>query len=456
MRGQGRIWIGGIVAAVCLAPVLVGAQAFRYQPQSGTGAAQANAFSAQADDASALFYNPAGMTQLSGVQWSSTMQFLGASVGFHNAAGQTASGDGGGTIALPPPSQVYLTANLGDLVSSSLKGLVVGVGLNTPYALKSRYSDSNPFNTAVTSAAIPMMAIKPTIAYALTDRVSLGLGADIYTFSSFVGDGHVEQRVIWPGGGGIPAGASVEFNGKGTAVGMNASLLYHALVNSDGQPIANIGLIYRSQAVLPLRGQMLVNGTPVAGTDATLVLPPMYTVAFAVWPIRNPHREWKLEMDVDYVGWKTVRNTDIHLSSGGVIPQPQNWKTVPTVSVGTEYKWRRPEILPNWDIAWRGGYTYTQSQVPDATFNPSTPSFFSHTLATGLGLTCLDGGVFMGVVPCGHTSTGGWAPASIGLDVSFQAWLYEPRTIQGNNNPTVNGTYTAQLYLGALSLRIGF
>lgn len=456
MKGRGWIGVVGIVAAVCLTPGLVRAQAFRYQPQSGTGAAQANAFSAQADDASALYYNPAGMTQLSGVQWSSTMQFVGASVGFHNAAGQRASGDGGGTIALPPPSQIYLTANLGDVLSSSLKGLVVGIGLNTPYALKSRYSDSNPFNTAVTSAAIPMMTIKPTMAYAITDRLSVGLGADIYTFSSFVGDGHVEQRVIWPGGGGVPAGASVEFNGKGTGVGMNASLLYHALMNSEGQPIANIGLIYRSQAVVPLRGQMLVNGAPVASTDTTLVLPPMYTMAFAVWPIRDPRREWKLEMDVDYVGWKTVRNTDIGLSSGGVIRQPQNWKTVPTVSVGTEYKWRRPEMLPNWDIAWRGGYTYTQSQVPDATFNPSTPSLFSHTVATGLGVTCLDGGVFMGVVPCGHTSTGGWAPASIGLDVSFQAWLYEPRTISGNNNPTVNGTYTAQLYLGALSLRIGF
>lgn len=454
MRYWGLIGVG-ILGAVLTAEA-VWAQAFRYQPQSGTGAAQANAFSAQADDASALYYNPAGMTQLSGIQWSSTMQFLGASVGFRNAAGQTANGDGGGTIALPPPSQLYLTANLGDLLSSSLKGLVVGVGLNTPYALKSRYSDSAPFNTAVTSATIPMMAIKPTMAYAITDRLSVGVGADIYTFSSFVGDGHVEQRVIWPGGGGVPAGASVEFNGKGTGVGMNASLLYHALVNSDGQPIANIGLVYRSQAVLPLRGQMLVNGTPVAGTDATLVLPPMYTAAFAIWPIRDARREWKLEMDVDYVAWKTVRNTDIHLSSGSVIPQPQNWKTVPTWSMGTEYKWRRPEILPNWDVALRGGYTYTQSQVPDATFNPGTPSLFSHMVATGVGFTCLDGGVFFGVVPCGHTSTGGWAPASIGLDFSFQAWLYEPRTIQGNNNPTVNGTYTAQLYLGAISLRIGF
>ena len=42
---------------------------------------------------------------------------------------------------------------------------------------------------------------------------------------------------------------------------------------------------------------------------------------------------------------------------------------------------------------------------------------------------------------------------AIGLDASFQVWIYSNRMIQGNQNPTVNGTYTAALYLGALSLR---
>lgn len=443
------VWVGMLADGVW-------AQAFRYQPQSGTGAAQANAFSAQADDPSAIHYNPAGMTQLSGVQFSTTSQFVGSSVSFRNAAGQTTTGDGGSTIALPPPSQIYLTANLGDLGSAVLQGWSVGLGVTTPYALKSRYAENGPFNTAVTSSTIPMMAIKPTVAYRVNNQLSFGAGADIYTFASFVGDGHVEQRVSWPGGGGIPAGASVEFNGKGTAPGFNLSLLYSPLLNADQQPIANIGLVYRSQAVLPLRGQMLVNGTSVADTRASLALPQSWTAAVAIWPIRDRHREWKVEMDIDYVGWKSVNNTDIQLSTGGTIAQPQHWKTVPTLSFGTEYKWIRPESMPNWQVAARGGYTYTQSQVPDATFNPGTPSLNSHTIGTGIGLTCIQGGTFLGVIPCGRGEGGSWAPQSIGVDASFQAWVYESRTIQGNNNPTVNGTYTAALYLGAVSLRVAF
>lgn len=449
------------VALVCCVWVLVSsteswAQAFRYQPQSGTGAAQANAFSAQADDPSAIHYNPAGMTQLRGLQFSGTSQFVGASVNFRNGAGGTAHGDGGGTIALPPPSQFYLTANLKDLGITALGNLSAGIGMTTPYALKSRYPEAGPFNTAITSATIPMVDIKPTLAYRFSDQFSIGAGADIYTFAGFLGDGQVEQKFVWPGGGGVPAGVNVELNGKATAAGFNVSMLYSPILNADLLPIANIALVYRSQATMHLHGNMLVNGGTVADGRSTLVLPQMFTAAMAVWPIRDRAREWKLELDVDYVGWKSVRNTDVRLSTGGVIPQPQNWRTVPTVSVGTEYKMLHPESLPNWTVAFRGGYTYTQSQVPDLTFNPGVPSLNSHTLATGVGFTCFHGGNFFGVIPCGRSSVTSWMPESIGVDMSFQSWIYEDRTIQGNQNPTVNGTYTAALYLGAVSLRLMF
>ena len=54
----------------------------------------------------------------------------------------------------------------------------------------------------------------------------------------------------------------------------------------------------------------------------------IYTGAIAIWPVRTNEQEWKLELDVEYVGWKSNRDLDVHLSSGGVIPQPQQWKTV--------------------------------------------------------------------------------------------------------------------------------
>jgi long-chain fatty acid transport protein len=47
-------------------------------------------------------------------------------------------------------------------------------------------------------------------------------------------------------------------------------------------------------------------------------------------------------------------------------------------------------------------------------------------------------------------------PKLIGLDLSYQAALYEDRTVVGNRNPTVNGTYKSVLHTGGISIRVAF
>jgi len=48
------------------------------------------------------------------------------------------------------------------------------------------------------------------------------------------------------------------------------------------------------------------------------------------------------------------------------------------------------------------------------------------------------------------------SPKAIGLDVAFQEWFYEPRTVAGNLNLTVNGTYQAYVHLGTVSAKFMF
>jgi long-chain fatty acid transport protein len=443
------VWI---FALMC--PTMTMAQAIRFQPQGAAAAGQGNAFAAQADDASAIHFNPAGLTQVDGVQSIAGSNLMGGSIKYKSPAGLDTGGDFGGSITSPPPSHFYLSANLGSLGASMFSPVTLGLGLTSPFGSNTRYPVDGPFNTAITSAALPLIDIKPTVAYKLNDQLAIGVSADIYTFASFLGQGHGEQKQVGAGVFGIPAGASVEFNGKGTGAGATVSLLYTPLRNGDGKPLASIGLVYRTQAVVPLSGSLLVNGTKVADASTNLVLPQIYTGAIAVWPVRTNEREWKLELDVEYVGWKSNRDLDVHLSSGGVIPQPQQWKTVPVVAVGTEYKWLNPEWLPHWDVAVRSGYTRTENPVPDTTFNPGTPSLSSNTLSIGAGFLCKGQGRFLGLVPCGGASAL-W-PKAIGLDVAFQEWFYEPRTVAGNLNPTVNGTYQAYVHLGAVSVKFMF
>jgi long-chain fatty acid transport protein len=380
----------------------------------------------------------------------------GGTTRYRSPTGATVTGDRNGSIAWPPPSHTYLVASLKDLDIRALRDLVAGVGFIVPFGSLTRWPVDGPFRTATVFNALPLLAIKPALAYRLTDDLSVGLGGDVYTFSGLIGEGHVERQSIWPGGFGIPAGAQVELFGRGTGAGFNVSLLYAALRNGDDMPIANVGLVYRSQAVMRLAGALLSNGGAVSDARATLVLPQIITGAIAVWPVRTKLREWKLELDVDHVSWSSVRHLDVHLSNGVVIPQPLDWRDTYAVMIGTEVKWLRLESCPNWEVALRVGYSNQQSQMPDRTFDPGIPSSDVHIVGGGIGLTCTQGGLLLGFFRCGQAGLGPLKVKAIVLDLSYQASFYETRTVFGSRNPTVNGYYKTALHTGGISVSMAF
>ena len=167
----------------------------------------------------------------------------------------------------------------------------------------------------MTKAQLPLIDIKPTIAFRLNDYMAIGLGADIFTFAKFLGEGQVEQHSIALGNiPGTTAGDELELNGKGTTAGMNASVLLTLLHNDHKQSLINFGFIWRSQAVLPLKGKLLANGNFVTNTSFSLRFPESYEFGVAVWPIRDHQLDWKVEADLQYVRWQSLRNFDVTLS----------------------------------------------------------------------------------------------------------------------------------------------
>jgi len=435
----------------CFSPTF--AQVPRIQGQGAAASGMGNAFAAQADNPSALHYNPAGMTQLRGVQIMAGGLLVGGPLDHRSPDGTTTSGDHDGVVAWPPPVHTYVTANLQSLGIPLFDKLTVGVGVTTPFGSATRWPSTSPFSAITTFSALPLFDIKPTVSYQLLPDLSIGAGVDIYTFSGLFGEGHAEfQRIL-------PPGNRVELNGKDTALGFNVGTLYTALRNGDGLPIVNVAVVYRSQATLHLDGVMLANGGKVQDTTTTLVLPQVITGGIAVWPVRNPEREWKLELNVDYIGWKSVRNLDLRRPDGTIIlQQPQNWKSTYAILVGTEYRWLKMDRLPGWEVAVRGGYSNLQTQVPDSTYNPAIPSADLHIISTGVGFLCKGNGSLFGLVACGNLGIGSIKAKTIGVDLSYQVSLYEPRTVEGNTGirAGVNGFYENTAHAGGLSVRAGF
>lgn len=188
-RNRSRIrmrWGLGLLAlavAVCTAS-LVSAQVPRVYGQGAAASGMGNAFAAQADDPSALHYNPAGMTQLRGVQMMAGGTLVGGTTDFRSPTGLSVTGDHDGAFAWPGPGHGYITANLQDLGVSWLGRMTVGVGVTTPFGSVMRWPDDSPFRALTTFTALPLFDVKPTLAYQLHPDFSIGVGADIYTFAS--------------------------------------------------------------------------------------------------------------------------------------------------------------------------------------------------------------------------------------------------------------------------------
>lgn len=131
------LWMRWMVLAwLCLSwlPEVAVAQVPRIQGQGTAASAMSNAFSAQADDPSALHYNPAGMTQLRGVQFMAGALFAGGSTNFTSPTGATARGDRNGSAAWPPPTHLFITANLKDIGLTALGDFTAGIGVTVPLA----------------------------------------------------------------------------------------------------------------------------------------------------------------------------------------------------------------------------------------------------------------------------------------------------------------------------------
>ena len=280
--------------------------------------------------------------------------------------------------------------------------------------------------------------------------LSIGAGADIYTFASFIGEGQVELKFNDPGEG------ITEINGTDTAVGFNVAGLFTPLRNDMGKPLINFGLVYRSEATLNLKGDYIVEGQKRADAKTTLPLPWVIGGGLAVWPIRNEAREWKIEVDAEGIGWSTFKNLDIRLSDGTRTSQAWNWNDTYTLSFGTHYKWLQLTSLPHWEITARAGYQRSHQANPDSTYNPAVPDSNINILAGGLGLKCKRGSHFLGLISCGDPDSS--YLSAIRLDLAFKVYFWESRNISGNNvSSTIDGKYaTRDWYIGSFSIGLDF
>lgn len=170
-----RIASALLVVGLVLCAGLVQAAGFSIYEAGARATALGGAFTASADDGSAIFYNAAGLSFLKGNQISVSVMPIAPSAKFTSAAvpGQETVYEQTEDHIFPIPG-AYYTHNGGGKLS-------YGIGLYAPYGLGTEWQNGEDFAGRQVShdVAIETVYVTPALSYLVTPKLALAVGLDI-------------------------------------------------------------------------------------------------------------------------------------------------------------------------------------------------------------------------------------------------------------------------------------
>ena len=381
------------------------------QNASGLGSAYAGS-AAIAENASTIFFNPAGMTRLPGVNFSAGAAAIAPSFKFSDEGsvgpggrplGADAGGNAGSIGVLP---NMYLSWQLDSR-------WFAGLGISAPFGLKTEYNNNWVGRYYSTRFSIESVNVNPSIAYKVNDQLSLGAGINwMYLDADY--QRHLASPLSLAPADDI--NARVKISGDGW--GWNLGLLYQAT------PDTRLGLSYRSRVNLSATGSTSFGNVPVplrsmlSSVDArsTVALPDTATISLT----HDLNQQWRILADVSWTGWSSIPSFDI--DNNPPVPDESvklKFRDVWRAAMGIHYK-----VNQRWTL--KGGAAWEQSPVHDSALRPpALPD--SDRISVSIGAQ----------YNFNHSTT---------LDVGYAHLFLRDGSIHngsGNNQGTINGIYTA-------------
>lgn len=339
------------------------------QGVGGLGNAYAGG-AAVADDATTVFYNPAGMSRLSGTQFTAAVQGIRPSAQFADggstgASFQTQGGNGGDAGSLAAVPNAYLVAELDPR-------LRLGLGINAPFGLQTSYDPTWMGRFQAIKSSIQTVNLNPSVSYQVNDALSIGAGVSYQRITGELSSAVNYSAAIYgatlaatgnPATAAAAAGTGKE--GVSTVSGNDSSYGYNfgALINFGQQ--TRVGLAYRSQVKHTLNGTVSFSNVPaalatsskVANGDVTLDVAMPDTFSTSMVHQLTPQLD--LLADVTWTGWGSFQKLDVVRSDGTLLSStPENWRNTWRGSVGATHRYSE-----QWTS--RLGVAFDQTPVSD-------------------------------------------------------------------------------------------
>jgi len=325
---------------------------FQLQNQNGAGTGLAYAGqSANPEDASTVFFNPAGMSYLSsGQNITVAGTVIDRSVKFTNTGtnpmvkvvypatgvGAFAVGDDGGDAgktSLVP--NFYYTRSLDHKTT-------FGLGVSATFGSETEYGSNFAGRFSGYFASIKQINVNPSFSYKWNDQLSAGMGLNL-------AKNEVEFRQYTPYVLGSATGPQVlgYVKGNDTAWGWNAGVMYKL------DDSTRIGVAYRSKINFHLTGTQTLTGLATFIVGADLSTPDNLSIAIS----RRIDDKWEVLGDLTRTGWSAIQSLNV---MGGTNPVlAYNFKNTYRYGLGAKYQYSG-----TWSL--RAGVAYDQTPVKSA------------------------------------------------------------------------------------------
>lgn len=385
----------GFVAAMLVlipARVVAGGYGLNEQGASASGVANAGA-AANPENASTVYFNPAGMTRLEGTQVSFGAAVLNISGSFEGSAlrdnGNPVSGnDGGDFVPTAVVPNLYMSHRLNQTVA-------IGLGINAPYGLSADYNDDFVGRFFADETDLQVLGFSPAVAFSSDNGLSIGASVNL-----LYGEGTLTKfqdfRSL-----GLPEDGYFEVEGDDLAVNYTLGIQF--------QPTAStrLGMVFRTGTELELEGRARLTNAPIFGltgptgqtrtlTENTLVsldIPDQLSFGISHRLVDNV----TLLVSATWTKWSRFESLDVRSTQAnagtpnetisflgkvkygepGVIGHvPENWKDTWSAAAGVSW-----QATPA--IALKAGYAFEASPINDRFRTARVPSSDRQWLTLG-------------------------------------------------------------------------
>jgi long-chain fatty acid transport protein len=344
------------IGALCLATVDANAGGLAVREQSAYGQGSSFAGVAAGGDLSSMFWNPATMTQVPGLQ----MEMVGSGILPYaanstnsNTFGFTGGTNNVGLSALVPASYASWQIN---------EKMWLGLSVNAPFGLSENFPNRwAGGGYGANSNSLKTYNFAPSFAYRINDWISVGFGLQAQYAQATLGFSYNVLGFIF---GTDPQPASL--TGAGWGYGYTAGVTLTPTQN------LTVGLGYRSGINNKLNGTLVLpaaaGGTP-GSINTQVNLPGIASLGLRY----RFAPQWTALGTVEWSNWSRIGTSNVlqpngapAIAGGSAVNLPFQFSNGWFISAGAEYQW-------NEKLALRGGVGFERSPVTDAVRMPLIP-----------------------------------------------------------------------------------